>query len=56
MTITDRDMKDKIADALGSEGTPESIEAVFDEIHRQYGLVDVDHVENFWKIVELALS
>ena len=52
-TITDRDMKNKIGESLGSEGTIEWIERVYDKIHESYGLVDIDSIDpaTYWEIV-----
>ena len=52
--ITDRDMKNQIADTLGSEGADFDIDGIFAEIHRVHGLIDIDGLDSseFWAIVE----
>lgn len=52
--ITDRDMKNQIAEALGEFGGDFDAEAIFEEIHRVHGLIDIEDMDTveFWQIVE----
>jgi hypothetical protein len=54
--ITDVDMKRRIGESLGSEGTPAWIDATFEIIHQAYGLIDIDDLshEEYWEIVVSA--
>jgi hypothetical protein len=56
VTITDRDIREKVAVAVGVNGTEAEgidIDAVVAEIQQKHGLVDIDTIDHdeFWEIV-----
>lgn len=61
MTITDRDMREQVADSLGPFADDHDIEAIVDEIKGKYGLMNLNTigargvklgVDEYWAIVE----
>lgn len=52
-TITDHDMRDQVAESLGSEGGEYDIPAIVDEIQEHYGTTHIDNVPHdaYWTIV-----
>lgn len=53
-TVTDHDMRDQVAESLGSEGADFDIPGIVDEIQAAYGTVHIDTVPHdfYWRIVE----
>jgi hypothetical protein len=53
-TVTDHDMRNQVAEALGSEGADFDVPGIVDEIQAAYGTVHIDKVPHhiFWGIVE----
>ena len=53
-TVTDHDMRDQVAESLGSEGADFDIEGIVSEIQSAYGTVHIDTVPHaiYWAIVE----
>ena len=51
--ITDHDMRNQVAETLGSEGADFDVPAIVDELQREYGTVHIDTIEHdaFWAIV-----
>lgn len=53
-TVTDHDMRNQVAETLGSEGADFDIEGIVSEIQSAYGTVHIDQVPHavYWGIVE----
>lgn len=52
-TVTDRDMRDQVHEALGAEDACFNITAIVNDLQRDFGTVAVDSIpaEPFWEIV-----
>lgn len=51
--VTDHDMRDQVAESLGSEGADLDVHAIVDELQRKYGTVHIDTIDHdeYWAIV-----
>lgn len=52
--ITDQDMRDQVAVALGADSGDFDVSAITDRLQEQFGTVDIDTIEDgaFWATVE----
>lgn len=48
MTFTDHDMRNQVAETLGSEGDQYDVPGIVDELQARYGTVHIDAIDTAW--------